>query len=153
MRSNDLFVVQAPKNSDFYWFAKRAVENNIVGGVPERDSAADIMRRALSFDTGSAYVAITNTAFVVGACRWRDTDKGTQRCLTAVYDGWERRGIGNLLVKAICQARPDNPMWSKALPQAWVWCDSLGMHCVETLPDGRRVYEWSAEEVRAFADA
>lgn len=113
-----------------------------------KDSGRDLALQALDPREGGKIAVAFRSGRPVGATSWRVTDEGVKRINTGAL--LRKHGVGSALVRFVILANPGLPMWCKSRPEAWGFCQSLGMHPGEMLENGNRIFRWTAEEACTF---
>ena len=104
---------------------------------------------ALFHDTAHLLVCRRETE-VIGVASFRIVDDFIKRINTGVK--YPRMGTGSVLVAEMILWYPQRPMFTKSIPDAWGFCEAIGMKHAMDFGDklNRRLYLWSAKECEAF---
>jgi len=83
---------------------------------------------------------------LVGVASYRIVDDFIKRINTGVK--YPRQGIASALIAQMIYDNPGKAMFAKSIPDAWGFCEALGMRHVMDFDDklNRRMYLWSAKE-------
>ncbi len=103
--------------------------------------------RALVQDNGSQLVVAIGrqTGTPLGACSFRyGNDCRIKRINTEAFV--VRAGVGTSMVTHLREMFPSAAHWCLSKPDAWSWCESLGMTRVEVYDDHRALYEDAERE-------
>lgn len=60
------------------------------------------------------------------------------------------QGVGTALVRKIAELTGFQGQWTKSRPEAWGWCEALGMRDDSLLDDGRKIFVWGSDKVREW---
>ncbi len=137
---------------DPFGFAWHEALRQIADKAVLAGSGRELALKALLAEPGATILAAYHGSILyetlVGVASYRITPEGIKRCNTGTFI--PARGFGSALVREMIRRHPGLPMWCKSLPAAWGWCESIGMLATETLPNGWRVYRFTADEAAAF---
>ena len=109
----------------------------------------EIAMGALFHDTVQ-HVTAWSAGEMVGVASYRIVDDFIKRINTGVRH--PRSGIASALIREMIARNPGKPMYTKSIPDAWGFCEAIGMKHVMDFDDARnrRLYLWSAKECAAF---